>query len=177
MIYEQKSREETVRKVAEAMMAAARTAPKAKGKDNLEIALLDKKEIKTVSDRMKEIGSRPGMTKGFIRDAENILLADSMIILGTRIQSMGLAYCSLCGYSGCDEKNEHPDHPCAFNTGDLGIAVGSAVSKAMDARIDNRVMYTVGMATKELKLLGEEIKVIYGIPLSCSSKNVFFDRQ
>jgi uncharacterized ferredoxin-like protein len=33
------------------------------------------------------------------------------------------------------------------------------------------------MAVKELGLLGEDVKIIYGIPLSSSSKNPFFDRK
>lgn len=75
------------------------------------------------------------------------------------------------------KKDKHPENPCAFNTGDLGIALGSAVSVAMDNRIDNRVMYTVGQAVLKMNLLGDDIKIVYGIPLSVSSKNVFFDRK
>ena len=80
-------------------------------------------------------------------------------------------------YKNCDEKNEHPNQPCAFNTGDLGIAIGSAVSVAMDNRVDNRIMYTVGQAAIEMGILGKDVKIIYGIPLSVSSKNPFFDRK
>lgn len=83
----------------------------------------------------------------------------------------------MCGYNNCEEKENHPSHPCVFNTGDLGIAIGSAVSVAMDSRIDNRIMYTVGQAAKELKIFGDEVGIIYGIPLSASSKNPFFDRK
>jgi uncharacterized ferredoxin-like protein len=59
---------------------------------------------------------------------------------------------------------------------DLGIAIGSAVSVAADHRVDNRVMYSIGKAAKELKLLGEEASIIFGIPLSASGKSPFFDR-
>ena len=75
------------------------------------------------------------------------------------------------------EKNKHPDHPCVFNTGDLGIAIGSAASVAMDSRVDSRIMYTVGQALLEMRIFGEEVKIIYGIPLSISGKNPFFDRK
>jgi len=64
-----------------------------------------------------------------------------------------------------------------LNTGDLGIAVGSAASIAMDERVDNRIMHSVGKAAVDLNLLGEETKIIYGIPLYVGSKNVFFDRK
>ncbi len=64
-----------------------------------------------------------------------------------------------------------------MNTGDLGIAVGSAASVAMDERVDNRIMHSVGKAAVDLKLLGEDVKIAYGIPLYIGSKNVFFDRK
>ena len=64
-----------------------------------------------------------------------------------------------------------------FNTNDLGIAIGSAVSIAADDRIDCRVMFTVGKAVTELKLMDEKVKIIFGIPLSATSKNPFFDRK
>jgi len=83
----------------------------------------------------------------------------------------------MCGFKNCDEKNQYPNHPCAFNTGDLGIAIGSAVSVAMEHRVDNRIMYTVGQAALEMGILGPEVKIIYGIPLSASGKNPFFDRK
>lgn len=67
--------------------------------------------------------------------------------------------------------------PCAFNTGDLGIAIGSAVSIAADNRVDNRVMYTVGQAALEMGILGEEVTVAYAIPLSSASKSPYFDRK
>jgi uncharacterized ferredoxin-like protein len=99
-----------------------------------------------------------------------------MLLIGTKIQSLGLAYCGLCGYKNCEEKNRYPNSPCAFNTGDLGIAIGSAVSVAADRRIDNRVMYDAGMAARDLNIFPPDIKIIYAIPLSCTSKNPFFDR-
>lgn len=177
MIKEQDIRKLTVIDVAKKMMAAARTAPKGKGADNLEIVLVEKPEIEIIAARMKAIAERSGTTPAFARDAANIMQADAMVLVGTKIDTLGLAYCGLCGFSGCDEKKKHPEHPCVFNTGDLGIAIGSAVSVAMDSRIDNRIMYTVGMAVKELGLIGDEVKIIYGIPLSCGSKNIFFDRK
>ena len=100
-----------------------------------------------------------------------------MLLLGTKIDPMGLSPCGLCGLNTCDEKRKYPDVPCAFNTGDLGIAIGSAAAAASRYHIDNRIMYTIGMAALDLKLLGEEVKVIYAIPLSSTSKNPFFDRK
>jgi uncharacterized ferredoxin-like protein len=64
-----------------------------------------------------------------------------------------------------------------LNSVDLGIAIGSAVSVAADHRVDNRVMYTVGKAAIDAKLLGPDVVIAFGIPLSVSSKNPFFDRK
>ncbi|MDD4179322.1 MAG: ferredoxin domain-containing protein, partial [Candidatus Margulisbacteria bacterium] len=91
-------------------------------------------------------------------------------------KTMGLRYCSFCGQPDCAAA-EKAGVICAYNSGDLGIAIGSAVSVAMDRRVDNRVMYSVGKAAIELKLLGEEVVIAYGIPLSASAKNPFFDRK
>ena len=123
------------------------------------------------------MAQRENAQASFLRDGENILKADGMFIIGTKIQSLGLRSCNLCGFKNCEEKDQHPTFPCIFNTGDLGIAMGSAVSIAMDARVDNRIMYSVGQAVVEMKLLGDDVKIAFGIPLSVSAKNPFFDRK
>jgi uncharacterized ferredoxin-like protein len=38
-------------------------------------------------------------------------------------------------------------------------------------------MYTVGQAVLEMGVLGKDVKIVYGIPLSVSAKNPFFDRE
>ena len=177
MINEKEVNKDGILDVAKKMMIAARTAPKARGVDYLEIALVEENGIKQISRKMIEIGN--GLQNGriFLRDGENILKAPIMMIIGTQINSFGLEKCGMCGFKNCDEKNHYPEIPCAFNTGDLGIAIGSAVSVAMDHRVDNRIMYTVGQAVMQLGLLGKDIAVAYGIPLSATSKNPFFDRK
>lgn len=174
---EEEIRNEAIYRVAQKMMIAARTAPKGRGIDNMVITCVDKKTITAISVKMKELVEKKGWPHSFARDAENILAAPYMLLLGTKISSIRLKICGMCGFENCDEKDKYPDIPCVFNTGDLGIAIGSAVSIAMDHRVDNRIMYTVGQAVKEMNLLGEDIKIIYGIPLSVSGKNPFFDRK
>jgi len=175
--FEEDTREETVKRVAEAMLAAARTAPKGRGIDNLVMAVVDRDGIREISETLKVISSRNPSATFLQRDALNILSAQCMVIIGTKYASIGVQPCDLCGFPNCEEKDKHPDFPCVFNTGDLGIAIGSAVSVAMNARIDNRVMFSVGRAVQELKLLGDDVKIAYGIPLCVSSKNPFFDRK
>ncbi|MBN1952924.1 MAG: ferredoxin [Bacteroidales bacterium] len=173
---EEQIRKEAIRQVAERMMIAARTAPKGKGTDNIHISLVDEAGIQKIAGTMKKLVAEEHWPHSFERDAGNILQAPYMVLLATKIAPLRLKICGMCGYENCDEKDKYPGVPCVFNTGDLGIAIGSAVSIAMDNRVDNRVMYTVGQAVKRMKLLPEEYAIIYAIPLSASSKNVFFDR-
>lgn len=172
---EQEFKESAILKIAEQMCLAARTAPKGKGLDLLEIAVVSGESINQLSQKMLEIGEREN-NQTFLRDAKNILEAQAVVIIGTKKKTIGLRYCGLCGFKNCAgcEKN---NGICVFNPGDLGIAIGSAVSVAAANHIDNRVMYTIGIAVLELKLLGDEIKIAFGIPLSVSSKNPFFDRS
>ena len=175
--FEEEIRTDTVRRVAEKMLIAARTAPKGRGIDNLAMALVDKDGIKEISDTLKAVAARNPTLTFLQRDALNILSAQCMILIGTKYASLGVQSCDLCGFPNCEEKDKHPDFPCVFNTGDLGIAIGSAVSVATDARVDNRIMFSVGRAVREMKILGNDVKIVYGIPLSVSSKNPFFDRK
>lgn len=173
---EEQIRNEAIYTIAQKMMIAARTAPKGRGTDNMVIHVVGKETIEKIASKMKELVEKENWPHSFARDAGNILSAPYMVLMGTKIDPMRLKICGMCGYENCDEKDNHPDVPCVFNTGDLGIAIGSAVSIAMDNRIDNRIMYTVGQAVVRMGLLPKEVKIIYGIPLSVSSKNVFFDR-
>ncbi len=176
-VYEEELREDAAYEVAKKMLIAARTAPKGRGHDTTVLAIVRRKEIEAISEKMKEMAKRDGVPQFFIRDAENILSSQVMLLCGTKIKSMDLLYCGMCGFKNCAEKNKHPDHPCVFNSGDLGIAIGSAVSIAMDNRVDNRIMYTVGQAAMEMGILDPEVRIAYGIPLSVSAKNPFFDRK
>ncbi len=170
-------RQESLLDVAKRMIIAARTAPKGRGIDNLVLAVAEKETIAIIAAKMREMAASGGYSEFFVRDAENILLCEVLVLLGTKISPIGLKQCGLCGFKDCDAKEQHPEHPCSFNTGDLGIALGSAVSIASDCRVDNRIMFSVGKAVRELNLLGSEVKIIYGIPLSVSSKSPFFDRK
>jgi len=175
LVKDREFKDKVIEQIAEEMCVAARTAPKARGLDLLELAVIKGETIKKLSQKMLEIGKREDH-KTFLRDGENILNASAIVLLGTKKQVVGLKYCGFCGCPTCADA-EKAQVICAFNTGDLGIAVGSAVSVAMDHRIDNRVMYSVGKAAVEMGLLGKEVVVVLGIPLSVSSKNPFFDRK
>ncbi len=158
---------------ARRMMMAARTAPKGKGIDIVEICVVTDEDILCLSDEMLHIAEQTGM-KFFFRDAENIKSAEAIVLLGTRQQVQGLN-CAHCGFATCEEKPETV--PCAINVVDLGIAIGSACAMAADLRVDTRVMFSAGLAAQHLHYLGEACKCVMAIPLSASSKNPFFDRK
>lgn len=177
LIFEENAKKEALYEVAKKMMTAARTAPKGHGTDHLAIAVAERDEIEIIAAKMIAMVQEGEAAEFFNRDAYNILSCDHMVLIGTKIKPIRLRDCGLCGFQNCEEKDTYPNHPCAFNTGDLGIAIGSAVSVAMDARVDNRIMFSVGKAVKALNLLGDDVKIIYGIPLSSTGKSPFFDRK
>lgn len=160
---------------ANLMCVAARTAPKAKGIDNIVTIILTDNEIKELSEKMVEIANTGYRTNTFLRDSECIKKATAVVLIGTKISSIGLD-CGFCRFESC-KKCEELKGICAYNSGDLGIAIGSAVSVAADNRIDNRIMYTAGYAAVKNKILGEDVKIAFGIPLSASGKNIFFERK
>ena len=163
---------------AEMLCLAIRTAPKARGQDTLKTAVIlpEDKEMSLLITEMERLSSEKALPS-FSRDAANIRQSGAVVLAGTSIKTVGLKYCGLCGFGNCEGKEKHPDAPCVFNSHDLGLAVGSAVSKAADLRADNRIMYSAGMAARNLSLLGDGIKIIMAIPLYTGGKNIFFDRR
>ncbi|MFH1664604.1 MAG: DUF2148 domain-containing protein [Candidatus Omnitrophota bacterium] len=160
--------------VAEFMCVAARTAPKTRGRDNLEIAILDADEKQKVIEQMKRIAERDSRPS-CARDAESIGDAAPIVVIGTKKIPLGLN-CGFCGYPSCEELGRTKS-VCAYNAMDLGIALGSCAALAAAFHADNRLMFSVGKAVIELGLLGAGIVQAIGIPLSASEKNPFFDRN
>lgn len=165
-------RHEQVLDIARQMMVAARTAPKGKGIDIIEIALVSGEDIKVLSDKMIAMYEEHGM-KFFLRDADNILSAECILLIGTREQPQGLN-CGHCGFATCAGRSEGV--PCALNSVDVGIALGSACATAADHRVDTRIMFSAGLAAQRLDWL-KGCRQVYAIPVSASSKNPFFDRK
>lgn len=160
---------------AQAICAAARTAPKACGIDRLDTCILTGAEKDALSAEMRRLAAQGG-DSFFLRDADNVDRCQAVVLIGAEEKPRGVdRICSLCGWDGCAESARHGGK-CILNSVDLGIAVGSAVSLAADLRLDNRVMFTAGKAAASLSLLGEK-KLIFGIPLSVSGKSPFFDRR
>ena len=175
IINETESRNEQLISVARAMMSAARTAPKGCGVDNLEIAAVTGARKRKLVEKMREVGEAQGRSF-FLRDSENVESSEVVVLIGAKAAVRKLN-CGLCGYPKCRDKVEKaPETPCSFDVTDLGIAVGSAVSIAADFRVDNRIMYSAGVAARELGYLGNS-PIIFAIPLSATGKSIYFDRQ
>ena len=172
ILNERDSRHEQVLQIGKQMMIAARTAPKAKGVDIIEVALITDEDIQRLSEEMRAVCKENGF-KFFLRDADNILNAECILLIGTREHAHGLN-CGHCGYSNCAERPAGV--PCAIVSVDVGIAIGSACATAADHRVDTRVMFSAGLAAQRLNLL-EGCKQVFAIPVSASSKNPFFDRK
>lgn len=171
--------------IASLMAVSARTAPKGKGYDTIVTCIISGEDMIRLADEMDAIGKRSGLPP-FPRDADNIRNSSLCVLIGSRgREDLGLN-CGGCGFSTCKEmRQKGEENPveslfsgpnCVIRMADLGIAVGSAVKTAQLHNADNRVLFTAGVAALSLHLL-PDCTCAYGIPLSATGKNIFFDRR
>ncbi|MDI9646642.1 MAG: DUF2148 domain-containing protein [Archaeoglobales archaeon] len=184
MIFNEESfRAEAVKFAAYILAESARTAPKGKGDDVLDIVFINGYEVEKLCKEMEKIAEERN-NHVFRRDANSIRKAEGVLIIGVDVKkSLGLN-CGYCGYKTCadfqkalQERIEKGENvlPCVFKVMDLGIAIGSAAKLAAIFGLDNRVMYTAGMAAKRLGYVKGDI--VLTIPLAALGKNPFFDRK
>lgn len=160
------------------MSVAARTAPKAIGKDTIHTLLLTGEEKELLARKMEELGDRDFPDRGaswYKRDAANLRAAQAVLLIGAERACRGVKNCGYCGFENC-AGCQAAGGVCAFVTLDLGIALSSALCAAADMRVDNRVMMSVGKAAEEMHYTEKNI-MWQGIPVSVSGKNIFFDRH
>ncbi|MEM3928155.1 MAG: DUF2148 domain-containing protein [Archaeoglobaceae archaeon] len=170
--------DEAVKICAFLMAESARTAPKSKGIDDLEIIYISKERIEEIARKMEEFASED---KDFIRDANSLRKAKGILVLGIKGgKSLGVN-CGACGFSSCAdfEKAERKEKKfmgpnCVFKLIDLGIALGSAVKMSAILGVDTRIMYRVAIAVKALGIMKSD--VMFAIPVASEGKNPFFDR-
>ncbi|MBU4305542.1 MAG: ferredoxin [Candidatus Omnitrophica bacterium] len=164
-----------LKQVAGFMCAAARTAPKAKGVDNIAAIIMDTEKEKNMLIKQMLIAAKKENKPGFERDALNLKQSPVIVLIGTKTAAIGLT-CGFCGFKDCAAM-EAAAAVCSYNPMDLGIAVGSAAGIAADFHIDNRIMYSAGKIAVEMNLFKDKkITIALAIPLSASGKNIFFDR-
>jgi len=185
-ITDEKAELEGVLAVAKAMAVAARTAPKARGVDAIETLLVFDKDLDVLARTMEEHEAPTALSEMFKRDANNVRQSVAVLLVGLRDSRPKKAEnpldCGACGHGDCAgflkvKKRDGRDFPgpvCLFQAIDLGIALSSACSVAGRLHVDNRMMFTIGGPARRLGWM--ESQVIIGIPLSCSGKNIYFDR-
>ncbi len=174
---------ETIEMLAKTILVAARTAPKAKGKDDIVTALLETEDVEVLASAMEEMADRKGEGFAFFkRDAQNVRNADAVLLIGFKTESVVGLNCGACGFESCKDMLQHSKvnvdftgPHCSFKYIDMGIALGSAAARGKDLCVDNRVMYSVGAGALSAGLLDADIAC--GMPLSIKGKNMFFDRK
>jgi uncharacterized ferredoxin-like protein len=182
-IESEKAEKEAILEAAKLMLAAARTAPKTAGIDDILTLIVYGEEKDAIAEKMSEIAEQRNID-GFKRDAKNVKDSEAIVLIGVRgSKSIGIN-CGACGYKNCKEFEEAKKSvgqdftgpTCVFKALDLGIALGSAVKMAGLLNVDNRIMYRIGTAALKLNLM-PEATVAMGIPLSAKGKNIYFDRK
>ena len=166
---------QAARQAVALMAAAARTAPKTRGVDNIKVIAIDDEPTKQqLIAKMREIAGQENRPS-FARDAGNIENSPALLVIGVVANTAGLN-CSYCGHPTC-EALEEGGGICAFNSIDLGIATASAAEIAGRLHLDNSVMYSIGRACLDLKFFDATVQQALGIPLSVTGKSPFFDRK
>ncbi len=177
MLYQSDQMEErAILQTAAMMCAAARTAPKAHGKDTIHTFVLTGEEKENLAERMEQVGIREmgeKMPTWYGRDAANVRAAQAVVLIGADKRQRGVPHCGYCGFGDCGRCKKAGGN-CGFAYTDLGIAVSSAVSTAAQLNVDNRIMYSIGKTAEEMELVPDCIWL--GIPISVSGKSIFFDR-
>jgi uncharacterized ferredoxin-like protein len=177
---------ETVEMVINLMAVSARTAPKAGGKDFLEIVVItEETKLKEIADTMKDYASKSTNEAFWLRDASNIENSEALLLIGLSKPVTAGYDCGGCGYNSCEEfsKNREMQEKemgysgphCVMRMMDIGVALSSAAKTASMLNVDNRVQQRVGAAARALSYIKAE--VVMGIPVSITGKNIFFDRK
>ena len=155
--------EDVVNYVAKLMVVSAITAPKARGVNNVVVRVLNRRDdLEALARKMEELSQLYG--DFFARDANSVRNSDAVVVIGCKIVKIGI------------KKPEKwvIDADTILSLINLGIALGSAVKTASLLNVDNRIMFSVGVAAQEMGLIDADYA--FGIPLSVKPKNIYFDR-
>ena len=164
--------------VAQLMAVAAKTAPKCLGQDYVDIQVVTGEKLQVLADEMEKFGCETGKAN-FDRDAANVRNSKAVVFVSLRENKpLGLD-CGACGQEKCAglETREGPEFAgplCAWRVLDVGIALGSAAKMAGILNVDSRVMYRPAAVARKTGLVRGDI--ICAIPISATTKNIYFDR-
>ena len=90
LIFQHQVAEDAVVAAAFQIANAARTAPKARGVDNLVVAVAYGDELATIAHRMYHMAEDGEAPAFFERDAGNLRVSQALVLIGTRIKPIGL---------------------------------------------------------------------------------------
>ncbi len=177
---------EAAETVISLMAASARTAPKAGGKDFLEIVVItDEGKLGKIAETMKAYAPKSTNEAFWLRDASNIEHSEALLLIGLAKPVTAGYDCGGCGYSSCGDfsKNRQMQEKemgytgphCIMRMMDIGVALSSAAKTASLLNVDNRVQQRVGAAARALGYIKSEVAM--GIPVSITGKSIYFDRK
>ena len=158
-----------IRQVAELMAISARTAPKAKGEDFIDIKILSGKQLKRLGKAMLD-HAKKAKEPMWKRDGTCVMRSEAVLLIGIRDPVTRKAKAAKDTVKG----DVFAENERARRFIDLGIALGSAAKTASILNVDNRIMWRAGEMARRIGIL--KSYVVIGIPLSASGKNIFFDR-
>ncbi len=176
----------TIETVINLMAASAITAPKAGGKDCLEIvALTEADDLQKIANEMRSYAHKSSKENYWHRDAANAECAQGLLLIGLAGPVTAGYDCGGCGYSTCKEFEDsrelkdftmgYTGPHCIMRTMDIGVALSSAAKQASLLNIDNRVQQRVGATARALGYINCEVAM--GIPVSIHGKSIFYDRK
>lgn len=170
-----------VMQVAGMMEIAARTAPKSRGEDYIKVKIISGNTLQELADATMKFGQERKKVN-FDRDSRNLRDSAAAVLIGIKDTRALNLDCGACGHPDCASFNkaeimegDFKGPICSYRLVDLGIALGSAVKTAQMFNVDNRIMYRVGVAARNIGLVDWDY--VMGIPLSATGKNIFFDRE
>lgn len=177
---------DAVYQAAGLMAAAARTAPKAGGKDHLEIVVVtDADDLARIAAAMRTYAPQSTNEAFWRRDAANIEQAQALLLVGLKTSAAAGYDCGACGFETCsafakgrtmtDKAMGYNGPHCVMRMMDIGVALSSAAKTAGLLSIDNRVQQRVGAAARTLGYI--DAGVAMGIPVGVYGKSIFYDRS
>jgi uncharacterized ferredoxin-like protein len=182
----EKSIKATIETVINLMAASAITAPKAGGKDCLEIvAITEADDLQKIADEMRKYAHNSSKENYWHRDAANTETSQGLLLIGLAGPVTAGYDCGGCGYSTCKEFEDsrelkdfemgYTGPHCIMRMMDIGVALSSAAKQASILNIDNRVQQRVGAAARALGYI--DCEVAMGSPVSINGKSIFYDRK
>lgn len=166
------------------MAAAARTAPKAGGKDFPEIVVISGEEdLKRIAESMKAYAPRSTNEDYWLRDAGSIEHSEAALLVGLK-KFRAAGYDRVARrFPRCAELNKkrqpsekdrgYTGPHCVMRMMDIGVALASAAKTVGFLHIDNRVRQRFGAAARALGLIDTEM--VMGVPVSIAGKSIYHD--